>query len=72
MLEENLYEFDEIFEKLQGGAQKVDPIYLVKWQNLSYLDTTWEYASTIREHDETESKIKDFERFNRSLDNNSR
>lgn len=44
----------------------------VKWQNLSYLDCTWEYASIVRKQDESGSKIKDFERFNRSLDNNSR
>lgn len=39
---------------------------------MSYSETTWESASLIRKQDETDSKIKDFERFNRSLDNNSR
>jgi len=55
-----------------AGVQKLDPIFFVKWQNLSYTDCTWEPASLIRKQDETDSKIKDFERFNRSLDNNSR
>ena len=47
-------------------------LYLVKWGNLSYLDSTWEPASVIRKQDQTKAKIKDFERFNRSLDNNAR
>ena len=47
-------------------------LYLVKWGNLSYLDCTWEPASLIREHDQTQTKIKDFERFNRSIDANAR
>ena len=55
-----------------GGVERVDPIFLVKWQNLSYTESTWEPASLVRKQDETDSKIKDFERFNRSLDNNSR
>ena len=55
-----------------AGIDKIDPIMFVKWQNLSYTDCTWEAASFVRKLDETDSKIKDFERFNRSLDNNSR
>ena len=50
--------------------------YMISWQealqNLSYTECTWEKSSLIRKQDETEAKIKDFERFNRSLDNNSR
>ena len=61
-----------IYERLSEGAERVDPIYLVKWQNCSYTEVTWEFASIIRKQDETDAKIKDFERFNRSLDNNSR
>jgi len=33
---------------LEKGAQGVDPLLYVKWQNLSYTDCTWEYASVIR------------------------
>ena len=60
-------------EMLAKGPKGVNLIYLVKWFNLSYSDTTWETASTIRDRDDMrQTKIKDFERFNRSLDNNSR
>lgn len=72
ILEDNKYSEQQIYDLLMEGPSKVDPIYLVKWTNLSYMDCTWEAASLIRKQDETDSKIKDFERFNRSLDNNSR
>jgi hypothetical protein len=54
------------------GPNGVDPIYLVKWKNLSYSETTWEKASLIRSLDFSDTKLKDFDRFNRSLDHNSR
>ena len=54
------------------GPSGVDQLFLIKWGNLGYLDITWEYASVIRKQDVTNAKIKDFERFNRSLDNNAR
>ena len=57
---------------LEGGPEKVDPVYLCKWGNLSYIESTWEPASLIRKLDKTEAKLKDFDRFNRSLDHNSR
>jgi hypothetical protein len=65
-------EKDKITEMYEAGPAGVDMLYLVKWGNLSYMDSTWEYASLIREHDQTKTKIKDFERFNRSLDGNAR
>lgn len=57
---------------LLAGPSKVDPLYLVKWGNLSHTDCTWEHASLIRKFDPTQTKLKDFERFNRSLDGNAR
>jgi chromodomain-helicase-DNA-binding protein 7 len=44
-------------------------MYLCKWKNLSYQDATWEPLSKLTAYDE---KIKDFERFNRSLDASQR
>ena len=58
-------------EIMAKGSTAVDPLYLVKWGNLSYTEITWEFASVIRQQDSTNAKIKDFERFNRSLDNNA-
>ena len=72
IIEDGMFNGEIIYTQLMAGVQKLDPIYFVKWQNLSYTDCTWEPASLIRKQDETDSKIKDFERFNRSLDNNSR
>ena len=54
---------------LMNAKKLIDPLYLIKWRNLSYVDATWEPKSLIKEIDE---KIKDFERFNRSLDNSQR
>lgn len=61
-----------VSELYAAGPTGVDPLYLVKWGNLSYTDCTWEKASLVRETDQTGTKIKDFERFNRSLDGSSR
>ena len=46
----------------------VDKAYLVKWANMSYLDTTWELESLIY----SDQHIKDFLNFNRSQDKESR
>jgi chromodomain-helicase-DNA-binding protein 7 len=43
-------------------------LYLVKWKNLSYTDVTWETEADIR----ATSKISDFCRFSRALDNQQR
>jgi hypothetical protein len=59
-------------ELMAKGPSGVDLLFLIKWGNLGYMDLTWEYASVIRKQDPTNAKIKDFERFNRSLDNNAR
>lgn len=63
---------EDATKMLEEGPLAVDLIYLVKWQNLSYAETTWECASRIRNMDFTDTKLKDFDRFNRSLDHNSR
>ena len=52
-----------------NSKKELDPLYLIKWKNQSYADLTWEPLSTIRD---CERQIRDFERFNRSLDNASR
>ena len=72
ILEDAMFDGDVILNMVMEGVTRVDPIYFVKWTNLSYTDCTWEAASLIRKQDVTDSKIKDFERFNRSLDNISR
>jgi hypothetical protein len=72
ILENNILEQDQITAIFKKGPTSVDPLYLVKWGNLSYSDCTWEHASLIRKHDVTNTKLKDFERFNRSLDGNAR
>ena len=43
-------------------------MYLIKWKNLSYLQSTWEHASDIN----NEQKIYQYRMFNRSLDRESR
>lgn len=63
---------EEVVAMVEAGPEEVDLIYLIKWGNLSYGECTWEPSSLIRKKDKTESKLKDFERFNRSLDHNSR
>lgn len=47
---------------------EVDMLYLVKWKNLSYLESTWECESNIT----NESKINDYRMNNRALDKDSR
>lgn len=72
ILAEQILEKQSVYDMLAKGPQGLDMLYLVKWGNLSYLDCTWEPASLIRQHDQTQTKIKDFERFNRSIDANAR
>lgn len=57
-------------EELQAvaDATDVDKLYLVKWRNSSYSDSTWEPESVINDP----SKIANFMKFNRSLDTQSR
>ena len=52
-----------------NSTKELDPLFLVKWKNLSYIDITWEPLSSIKSY---EKLLIDFERFNRSLDNGSR
>lgn len=47
---------------------EVDTLYLVKWKNLSYLESTWEHESVIG----NSQKINDYRLFNRALDKDSR
>jgi Chromo (CHRromatin Organisation MOdifier) domain len=63
------FEYSAVKEMFENADKLIDPLYLVKWRNLSYLDCTWEPLSKIAEN---EKQLKDFERFNRSLDNSSR
>lgn len=63
------FKYEDIKEMFENYKKELDPLYLVKWRNLSYSDLTWEPFSTIKDE---EKLLKDFERFNRSLDNGSR
>ena len=45
-----------------------DRVYLVKWQNMSYLDTTWELESII----DCPTLINEFRGFSRSHDKETR
>ncbi len=65
----NYYKHDEMKQKLLEIKKHIDPLHLMKWKNLSYLDSTWEPFSMFKKE---EDKFRDFERFNRSLDNNQR
>eukprot|EP00808_Paulinella_micropora_P023964 g38931.t1 len=47
---------------VQNGMRKV-PMYLVKWQRLSYSECTWEMATDIK----NEMKLAEFHRFNRFI-----
>lgn len=44
--------------------KEVDPLYLVKWRNQSYQDSTWEKASTLTEYPDV---ISAFKVFNKAL-----
>lgn len=48
---------------------KFDQLYLVKWTNLSYTESTWEPYSLIQSYDEL---LENFEMNNAKLDNESR
>ena len=69
VLRDDYFDFNDIKYLYVNSKKELDPLYLVKWKNLSYADLTWEPLSTIKEN---EKELKDFERFNRSLDNGSR
>ena len=47
----------------------VDRLYMVKWKNLSYSESTWEHESQLQDQ---LHKINDFKQFNRALDKESR
>lgn len=68
-LRDDKFEYADIKQMYTNANTELDPLYLVKWKNLSYLDLTWEPLSSIIENDK---ELRDFERFNRSLDNGSR
>ena len=65
--EEFIYFEDEEIGKvdLQG---EIDRVYLVKWANMSYMDTTWELESVI----DDPIHIHEFRTFNRTLDKETR
>ena len=69
LLKDDYFDYEDIKKMYQDSHNELDPLYLVKWRNLSYCDLTWESYSTISHY---EKLLKDFERFNRSLDNGSR
>ena len=48
IIEDNMFDGEVIYTTLMGGVETCDPIYLVKWQNMSYSESTWEVASLIR------------------------
>ena len=69
LLKDDYFDFEDIKKMYVEQNKELDPLFLVKWRNLSYCDLTWEPKSTIVHY---EKMLKDFERFNRSLDNGSR
>jgi hypothetical protein len=52
----------EFIEKAYKG--EVDPLHLVKWRQLSYMDTTWEPESLIK--DKYQTLIHESDAHNRS------
>ena len=52
------------FDKIK----EYERLFLVKWKNLSYLDSTWETESSLN----AANKINDFRIYNRALDKESR
>jgi len=55
---------DQEFKKNLNIDNPQEEKLLIKWEDLSYIDCTWERSSCIKENKE---KIKDFKRFNRAL-----
>jgi hypothetical protein len=65
--EEFMYFEDEEILRVDILAEP-ERVYLVKWMNLSYLDTTWEVESVI----DSPTHIQEFKTFNRTLDKETR
>ena len=49
--------------------KEVDPLYLVKWRNQSYQDSTWEKASTLIDYPDV---ISSFKVYNKALNKDTR
>ena len=58
----------QLIDSLDLGKE-IDKLYLVKWKNLSYTQSTWEHEQILTEYN---SKINDFKQYNRALDKESR
>jgi hypothetical protein len=48
MMKEEYFEYSDIKEMFENGVRELDPLYLIKWRNLSYSDLTWEPLSAIK------------------------
>jgi len=66
--EEQTYYVHEAQEQQLDLNKEPDRLYLVKWKNLSYLDSTWEHETVIC----CPNKVSDYRQFNRALDKESR
>lgn len=69
LMKHDYFDYEDIKGMYEDAQKEIDPLYLVKWRNLSYIDVSWEPLSSIKKY---EKLLVDFERFNRSLDNGSR
>ena len=61
-LEKEMLKLEEKVFQLKDD--KMNMLYLIKWKNLSYNDATWEPYYLIQDSD---ARIEDFEKANRSL-----
>jgi len=50
-LAEDFFTYEDIKDMYFNYRKELDPLYLVKWKNLSYSDLTWEPLSTIKENE---------------------
>ena len=44
----NFYKQEDIYKQLLEIKSHIDPLHLIKWKNLSYLDATWEPFSKFK------------------------
>ena len=47
-LSEEYFDYVDIKAMYKNYKKELDPLYLVKWRNLSYADLTWVPLSEIR------------------------
>lgn len=51
VLRDDYFDYTDIKNMYDQAGTELDPLFLVKWKNLSYADLTWEPLSSIKVYD---------------------